>query len=107
MKEEEKVMILMDIFKIKKEYDEGVALDRKKFKCPIHACQKTYREISQLKTHLKKHPELNKHGIEFTEFGTFEYSNKAMDLALYLGKLYPFELKKIIRKMKTRQTATE
>jgi hypothetical protein len=26
-----------------------------------------------------------------------------MDLALYLGKLYPFELKKIIRKMKTRQ----
>jgi hypothetical protein len=29
-----------------------------------------------------------------------------MDLALYLGKLYPFELKKIIRKMKTKQTAT-
>jgi hypothetical protein len=46
---------------------------------------------------------LNKHGIEFTEFGTFEYSNKAMDLALYLGKLYPFELKKIIKKMKTKQ----
>jgi hypothetical protein len=56
MKEEEKIMILMDIFKIKKEYDENVALDRKKLKCPIHACQKTYREISQLKTHLKKHP---------------------------------------------------
>lgn len=56
-------MILMDIFKIKKEYDENVALDRKKLKCPIYACQKTYREISQLKTHLKKHPELNKHGI--------------------------------------------
>lgn len=26
-----------------------------------------------------------------------------MDLALFLGKLYPFEMKKIIKKMKTRQ----
>jgi len=50
-------MIMMDIFKIKKEYDDNLSLDRnKKLKCPIHSCQKTYREISQLKTHLKKHP---------------------------------------------------
>ena len=63
MKEEEKVMILMDIFKIKKEYDEGVPLERRKLKCPIHACQKTYRDVPQLKNHLKKHPELIKHGI--------------------------------------------
>lgn len=53
MKEEEKVMILMDIFKIKREYEDNLS---RKLKCPIHACQKTYREISQLKSHLKKHP---------------------------------------------------
>ena len=33
----------MDIFKIKKEYEDNTAIDRKKLKCPIHACQKTYR----------------------------------------------------------------
>ena len=59
-------MIMMDIFKIKKQYDDNLSIDRKKLKCPIYSCQKTYREISQLKTHMKKHPELNKHGIELT-----------------------------------------
>ena len=105
MKEEEKTMILMDIFKIKKEYDDGLALDRKRLKCPIHACQKVYREVPQLKAHLKKHPELNRHGIELTDLGTFEYGQKAIDLALYLGRLYPFEMKKIIRKMKSKTGA--
>jgi hypothetical protein len=52
---------------------------------------------------LKKHPELNKHGIELTDYGTFEYGYKAIDLALYLGKLYPAEIKKIIKKMKMKQ----
>ena len=56
MKEEEKVTIFMDIFKIKKEYDDGLSLDRKRLKCPIYTCQKVYREVSQLKAHLKKHP---------------------------------------------------
>ena len=64
MKEDEKLYIISDIFKIKKEYED---LDRKKFKCPVHGCQKNekhYREVSQLKTHIKKnHPELTKHGI--------------------------------------------
>lgn len=90
MKEEEKNMILMDIYKIKKEYDDPSQIDRRRLKCPIYSCQKQYREINQLKTHLKKHPELNKHGIELTDYGTFEYGPKAMELALFLGKLYPF-----------------
>ena len=107
MKEEEKNMILMDIYKIKKEYEDPTQLDRKKLMCPIFACKKIYREISQLKTHLKKHPELNKHGIELTDYGTFEFGSKAMDLALLLGKMYPFEMKKIVKKMKTRQVLTE
>ncbi len=72
MKEDEKLYIISDIFKIKKEYED---LDRKKFKCPVFGCQKNekhYREVTQLKTHIKKnHPELTKHGIEVTEFGTF------------------------------------
>ena len=97
-------MIIMDIFKIKRQYDDPTQIDRKRLRCPIQACQKQYREITQLKTHLKKHPELNKHGIELTDYGTFEYSSKAMDLALFLGKLYPFEMKKIIKKMKTKQS---
>ena len=37
-----------------------------------------------------------------TDYGTFEYSSKAMDLALFLAKLFPFEMKKIIKKMKTK-----
>ena len=97
-------MIIMDIFKIKRQYDDPTQIDRKRLRCPIEACQKQYRAITQLKTHLKKHPELNKHGIELTDYGTFEYSSKAMDLALFLGKLYPFEMKKIIKKMKTKQS---
>jgi hypothetical protein len=40
MKEEEKVYILTDIFKIKKEYED---LDRKRLKCPVYSCQKNYR----------------------------------------------------------------
>lgn len=103
MKEEEKAMVLMDIFKVKREYEDPTQLDRKKLKCPIYACQRIYREVSQLKTHMKKHPELNKHGIELTDYGTFEYGYKAIDLALYLGKLYPAEIKKIIKKMKMKQ----
>jgi len=38
------------------------------------------------------------------DYGTFEYGSKAMDLALLLGKMYPSEIKKIIKKMKTKQT---
>lgn len=96
-------MILMDIFKIKKEYQDPTQIDRRKLKCPILACGKVYRQISQLKTHMKKHPELNKHGIELTDYGTFQYNYKALDLALFLGKLYPMEMKKIIKKMKSKQ----
>jgi len=61
--------------------------------------------VQQLKTHLKqKHPELSKHGIELSEYdGTFEYGSKAMDLALFIGKMYPQEMKKIIKQMKTKQ----
>ena len=40
MKEDEKLYIITDIFKIKKEYEE---LDRKKLKCPVFSCQKPYR----------------------------------------------------------------
>jgi hypothetical protein len=87
MKEEDKVSILMDIFKIKKEYEDTNTLNRK-LKCPVHTCEKVYREVNQLKTHLKtKHPELSRHGIELTEYdGSFDYSNKAMDFVLFLGK---------------------
>ena len=89
MKEEEKVSVLMDIFKIKKEYEPNNVNGR--LKCPVHSCDKIYREVNQLKTHLKnKHPELSRHGIELIDYdGSFDYSNKAMDTALFLGKEYP------------------
>ena len=80
-------------------------MDRRRLKCPIYTCQKQYREISQLKTHLRKHEGLTRHGIELTDYGTFEYGQKALDLALFLGKLFPFEMKKIIKKMKAKQAA--
>jgi hypothetical protein len=37
MKEDEKLYIISDVFKIKKEYED---LDRKRFKCPVFGCQK-------------------------------------------------------------------
>ena len=85
MKEEDKVTVLMDIFKIRKVCP---AYRQQKFKCPIHSCGKQYREVHQIRIHLKnKHPELSKHGIELNEDdGSFEFSNQALDLALYLGK---------------------
>ena len=88
MKEEDKLTVLLDVFKIKKEFEDPSAII-KKLKCPVFSCSKTYREVGQLKNHLKtKHSELSKHGIELTEYdGSFEYSHKAMDLALYLGKV--------------------
>ena len=103
MKEDDKLTILLDVFKIKKEFEDPTSIIRK-LKCPVFTCGKNYREVSQLKNHLKsKHPELSKHGIELIDYdGTFEYSHKAMDLALYLGKMYPHEMKKIIKMMKTK-----
>ena len=63
MKEEDKNTVLLEVFKIKKEYEDGSGIN-KKLRCPIHSCQKQYRDIQQLKTHLKtKHPELARHGI--------------------------------------------
>lgn len=35
--------------------------------------------------------------------GNIEYGSKAMDLALFVGKMYPQEMKKIIKHMKTKQ----
>lgn len=54
----------MEIFKIKKEYDDPTSIGRK-LKCPVHYCEKkSYKDVQQLKNHLKmKHPELSKHGI--------------------------------------------
>lgn len=66
-----------------------MSLDRRKLKCPIFTCQKTHRDFAMLKTHLRKHPELIKHGIQLTDYGVFEYDQKALDLALALGKIYP------------------
>lgn len=34
--------------------------------------------------------------------GTFQYGSKAIDLALFIGKMYPQEMKKIIKQMKTK-----
>lgn len=64
MKEEDKTTVLMEIFKIKKEYEDPTSIG-KKLKCPVHYCEKkSYKDIQQLKNHLKmKHPELSKHGI--------------------------------------------
>lgn len=105
MKEEDKMTVLFEVFKIKKEFDDPSNINHK-LKCPVSSCGKTYREVGQLKNHLKsKHPELSKHGIELTEYdGSFEYSAKALDLALYLGKMFPHEMKKIIKTMKTKPT---
>ncbi len=37
-----------------------------------------------------KHPYLAKHGMLLDYDGTFKYTNsKAIDLALYIGKMYP------------------
>ena len=49
---------------------------RRDFRCPIHSCQKVYREIGQFKTHLQiKHPELGEYGIQICDSdGSIEYS---------------------------------
>ena len=106
MKEEDKLTILTDIFKIKKEYEEPVPLERRRLKCPILSCQKIYKEVGQLKTHMRKHPELQRNGIELTEYGVFEYNQRALDFTIALGKMFPESMKKIIKKMKTKNTAS-
>ena len=95
--------MITEIFKIKKKFVEKLN-PLKKFKCPIFSCQKEYKQVHQLRNHLKnKHPELAKNGIEMNEVnGSFTYRQAALDLTLYLGKMYPRELKKIIKMTKTR-----
>jgi len=48
----------------------------------------------------KQHPELSKADIELTEEGSFRFSQKALDFALIMGKLYPLEVKNIVKSMK-------
>ena len=36
--------------------------------------------------------------------GSFEYGSKAMDLALFIGRMFPGEMKKIIKQMKTKNS---
>ena len=101
MKEDEKMRVLFDIFKIKKHYENPKSGQR--FQCPDQTCVKSYREVGQLKNHLKaKHPELEKNGICMSEDGKFDFSQEALDKALFLGKLFPEEMKKVIKMTKTK-----
>jgi hypothetical protein len=46
--------------------------------------------VSQLRSHLcRKHKELSRYGINVGAEGRLEYSEKAINFALYLAKLYP------------------
>lgn len=40
------------------------------------------------------------YGIKVSQSGRITYTQKAIDYALYLGMIYPSEVKKIIKKMK-------
>lgn len=106
IKEEDKAGILTDIFKIKKEYDNPLV--EKRLKCPILSCMKSFQQGSQLKNHFKKsHPEQSKNGIEVNDYGVFEYSSKAVDFALIMAKIFPIQVKKLIKKMKTKEAEDE
>ena len=48
----------------------------------------------------KQHPELSKVDIELTEEGTFKFGQKALDFALIMRRLYPLEVKNIVKAMK-------
>ena len=72
-------------------------------RCPIFTCGRAFANPENLKIHLEyKHPKLAEAGIKMVD-GEIEYSEKAIDLVLYLGKVYPEEMKKIIKKMKTKK----
>lgn len=52
----------------------------------------------------KHHPELSKLEIELTDEGIFKYGPKALDFALIMGKLYPSEVKNVVKTMKQKNT---
>lgn len=72
-------------------------------RCPVGSCGKGFKESNKLKAHLDRHPELEKHGIVWNAAECrFEYGEKAIDYALLLARLFPEQVRRIIRKMKTR-----
>ena len=94
MSNEEKEEVFFNIFKIKK------VESQKTIKCPINNCGKTFVSHANLGSHFElKHKFLSNYGIEIKN-GKIEYSEKAMNMALYLGKVYSEDVKKIINGMK-------
>ena len=51
----------------------------------------------------KNHPEISRNGVEMNDLGQLEYSARSIDFALIMAKIYPHEVKKIIKRMKTKQ----
>lgn len=87
MKEKDKLAIISNIFRIKKEEYKGT----KSTRCPIWNCSITLPTYHQLKHHVKKeHPYLQQNGIIHSDYEfSYEYTQKALNLALYLGKTQP------------------
>ena len=93
-----KIQIIQNTFKCKK-YQNGATL-MKKSTCPYFKCHKQFGSNYHLKQHLNnQHPYLNEMGLTIGPNG-FEWTQKTLDFALSLAKIYPKFVRKVISEQK-------